>query len=388
MSTHTDITGLLDLQTLRESVIPLEPEHFDRALQLSRSAMNEPHQWSTYINGLALCGFVEWLEERATGLAIQENECSLLQPEYASVLDAVCNLVVGGFTLCLVVTESVAKELVTVPRAVVELPEFSAHLYVLLEVQEEQGQIILRGCLRYDQLMQYQQSAHLTTQSDQTYTLPLDWFDPDSSHLLFYLKFLEPSTLVLPAITPPQSLMPLQQTIAQLTSLNQPIINVWNWSQNLLDATAQALSWSMPQTLTPAFAMRRSLEKVEAAFQDLIQRQEVDIPQHARYAYTTLAGTPFQFCAVTWLISTNQPTQEWALLLILVAQPGKVLPVGTKLQVSTTTVLAEVTLETMDLYLYVLVEGNQDEAFTPTILPANAAPIILPAFICHPNSAQ
>ena len=390
MSTHLDITGLLDLQTLQESVILLEPEHFDRATQLSRSATNEPHQWRSYINGLALYGFVDWLEARAADL-------TPLQPQSVSVLDAVCNLAVGDFTLCLIVTESVAEELVTVPT-VVELPEFSAHLYVLLEVQEEQEQIVLRGCLRYDQLLHYQQTNHLPAQPDQTYTLPLDWFDPDSSHLLFYLRFLEPSTLALPAIPSQLDQVPslsLPQSITEglrLPRLNQSIINVWNWSQNLLDATAQSLLWSMPQPLTPTFAMRRSPDKVEAALQDL-QHQGIDLPPQAHYAHTTLEGTSFQFCTVTWLISTDQPSQEWALLFILVAQPGKVIPVGTTLQVSTSsvladTVLAEVTLETMDLYLYVLVEGNQHEAFTPTILPPNAAAVTLPTFTCYPNSAQ
>lgn len=439
MSLHSDITGLLDLQTWQEAVILLEPEHFDRAIQLSQLATNETHQWRTYINGLAFCGFIEWLEERATGLMIQQNECSLFQPQFVGVLNAVCHLVVNGFTLCLITTESVSREWVIVPRAVVDLPEFVAHLYVLLEVQEEHAQIVLRGCLRYDQLMQYQQKTSLPAQPDWTYLLPIDCFDRDSSHLLFYLRFLDPATLALPAIVPRSitvherdevlQLLPqievnselwevltweqgtilftnlarlnsqhfqpirqesslLQPATAELTSFNQPIINVWNWWQNQFDATVRSLSWSMPQPLTPAFAMRRSLEKVETVLQDFIQHQEIEIPPQAQYAQTTLAGTPFQFCAVTWLISTDRFVQAWAVLFILVAQPGKVLPVGTKLQVSTTTVLTEVTLETSDLYLYILLEGNQGEAFTPTILSPNAASVTLPTFICHPNSAQ
>jgi hypothetical protein len=442
MSTPIDITGFLELQTWQESVILLEPEHFDRALELSRLTSHEAHQWRTYINGLALCGFIEWLRERTVDLPIQQDACSLLQPEYASVLNAICHLRVGRFTLCLIVTESVTPEWVAVPRVVVELPEFAADLYVLLEVQEEQAQIILRGCLRYDHLLHHRQSTPLLMQPDWTYQFPLHWFDPDSNHLLLYLRFLNPETLARPAISPqitpthkqaqlwsrlpqlradlsanidlweiltweqgitvltsPSLLRALYQDSANLesspvdpTSLierqlppGQPLINVWNWLQNLLDVTTRTLAWSIPQSLTPASAMRRSLTKVESAIQDLIQRQDIDTRQQVHYAYTTLEGTPFQFCAVTWLIPTDQPVQEWALLLILVAQPGKVLPVGTRLQVRATTLLADVVLETTDLYLYVLVEGNQSETFTPTILPPDAAPVILPAFICHPT---
>jgi hypothetical protein len=170
--------------------------------------------------------------------------------------------------------------------------------------------------------------------------------------------------------------------------MSQRALNLWQWSQDVLDETAQALSWSIPRPLTPTIAMRRSTGKVEAALQDIMQHQGIEIPQQARYAYTDLEETPFQLCAVTWLIpseGTNRAEsnslQEWALLLILVAQPGKVLPIGSRLQISTKILLAEAVLETNALYLYGLVEGNQDEAFTATILSPNYLPVTLPTFI-------
>ncbi len=446
MSSQIDMTDLLmDLETLQTAIIPLEPEHFDQALRMSQGAIAEAHQWRTYLNGLGLCSFVQWLEERATDLPIQQDLCSVLQPQYASVLEAVCNLKVGTFTLCLLVAESVAQEVVTVPRAVVDLPAFAAHFYVLLEVQEEQEQTVLRGCLRYDQLRLQQQAANLQPDSNWHYQLPLDWFDPDSTHLLFYLRFLDPITLALPTVAS-QPLQPAcQEALAQLlpqlaveddladilsweqgaallthppllnllyllhtrpeqtaaitdrltallNQISQQVINVWQWSQDVLDETAQTLAWSMPRPLTPAIAMRRSSEKVEAALQDLAQHQGIELPPQARYAYVTLEETVFQLCAVTWLLAPEalqlavaDTEQEWALLLILVAQPGKALPLGTTLQVSTTTVLTDVRLETTDLYLYVMVEGTQNEAFTATISAPNALPVTLPTFVCNPE---
>ncbi|MBC7970120.1 MAG: DUF1822 family protein [Verrucomicrobia bacterium] len=449
MSSQIDTTALLmDLETLQTAILPLEPEHFDQALRISRLAITEIQQWHTYLNGLALCSFVQWLQERTSDLPIQQDLCSALQPQYASVLEAVCNLKVGAFTLCLLVTESVAQEVVTVPRAVVDLPEFAAHLYVLLEVQEEQEQTILRGCLRYDQLLQ-QQTASLQPDHHWHYQLPLDWFDPDSTHLLFYLRFLDPITLPLPVASASRSLQqastrealarllpqldaeaelpqvltweqgatllttpPLLNLLyllhtrpaqtaaitdrltALLTQTSHQIMNVWQWSWDALDETAQALAWSMPRIVSPAIAMRRSSEKVEAALQDLMERQGIELPQQARYASVTLAETGFQLCAITWLVAPDEteqtgvnPVQEWALLLILVAQPGTVLPLGTKLQISTTTVLAEVVLDATDLYLYILVEGDQNEAFTATISAPNGLPITLPAFVCDPGHA-
>ncbi len=450
MSSQIDLTDLLvDLETLQAAIMPLEPEYFDRAVQMSRLAIAEAQQWRIYLNGLAFCSFEQWLQERAADLPIQQDLCSVLQPQYASVLDAVCNLKVGAFTLCLIVTESVAREVVTIPRAVVDLPEFVAHFYVLLEVQEEQEQTILRGCLRYDQLLQHRQDANLQPDVYWQYQLPLDWFDSDSTHLLFYLRFLDPITLSLPAIStaqlrqqssvqedlarllpqlgvnaelpqvltweqgaalltnppllnllyllhtrPEQTAAITQRLTELLTQMSQPVINVWQWSQDVLDETAQAFAWSMPRLLIPAIAMRRSLEKVEATLQDLTQRQGIEIPQQARYASVTLADPGFQLCAVTWLMSPHETrqtvldlVQEWSLLLILVAQPGKVLPLGTKLQVSTTTVLAEAVLDTTDLYLYVLVEGNQNEAFTASISAPNGLPITLPTFVCDSEHA-
>lgn len=451
MSSQIDTTALLmDLETLQTALIPLEPEHFDRAAQMSRLAIAEAQQWRTYLHGLALCSFVQWLQG-TSDLPIQQDLCSVLQPQYASVLEAVCNLKVGDFTVCLLVTESVAQEVVTVPRAIVDLPEFAAHLYVLLEVQEEQEQTVLRGCLRYDQLLQ----QHDNLQPDQHwhYQVPLDWFDPDSTHLLFYLRFLDPITLSLPVALsrplqqentrealahllpqldaeadlpqvltweqgvtlltnppllnllyllhtrPSQAAAITDRWTALLTQTSQQIMNVWQWTQDVWDETARALAWSMPRTLSPAIAMRRSSAKVEAALQDLVQ-QGLELPQHARYATVTLPETGFQLCAVTWLIAPDEiivpdeaeqrganPVQEWALLLILVAQPGTVLPLGTKLLVSTTTVLAEVVLDATDLYLYILVEGNQKEAFTATITAPGGLPITLPAFVCDPGRA-
>ena len=402
MSAQTDKTGLLlDLTALQEAVILLEPEHFDRAIQISQQAISEGQRWQTYLNGLALCGFWQWLKERAADLPIQPDPVAGLQPHDVGGLGTICNLKVGEFTLSLIVTESVTSERIAVPTAIVDQTTAIAHFYVLIEVQEEQEQAILRGCLRYDQFTQYCQTHSLPAQPDQTYQFPLDWFDSDSSHLLFYLRFLDPLALALPAAPTVQPLEQLRNQTEQRVNhvaaqIKQPVINVWNWSRDRWDETAQAIAWSLPQPLTPAVAMRRSPEKVEAALQDLIQHQGIEVPQQARYAYTKLEGTVFQLCAVTWLLSTDamlpvppDSAQTWALLLILVAQPGRVLPVGTKLQITTPTVptevLTEAVLQTTDLYLYVWVEGNPNDAFNVTIVSPHNLPASLPAFVCHPD---
>lgn len=378
MSTQTDINGFWDLQVLQEAVIPLEIEHFDRAVELSQTESHEHHQWQVYIEELAYGGFLTWLAERTLALAIAPLPQSSA-PSRDWPTAGVKHLVVNGLRLGLLVTESVAHETVTIPGAAIIAPtELAPHLYVLLEVQEEQEQIILRGCLWCDQLPE---QIRQFVQPDAIYGLPLDWFDPDSTHLLVYLQFLQPAAVVNPAVA--KSVLP-----PPIAARHQTLINVWNWAQNGVDVTTQVLSWSLPQPLTPAFALRRSPTKVEAAFQDLMRRQQIDIPSQAQYSYVNLEGTPFQIGAVSWLPGETRSPCEWALLLIVVAQPGKVLPLGTTLQVMTATGLAEVTLETTDLYLYILVAGGQEEAFTPTVRSPHIAPVILPAFICRPPSGS
>ena len=444
---NTDL--LLDLKALQEDVIPIETEHFERAVQISKQATSEARRWQTYLNVLALCGLEQWLNEQASDLPINQDVCSVLQPQYANVLHAVCNLRIGELNLCLIVTESL-HEVVTVPRAVIDLPEFAAHLYVLLEVQEEQEQVIIRGCLRYDQLVKYQQAVALKAGPDWNYQLPLDLFNPDASHLVFFLRFLDSTAISLPAVSesvraklsrvqtklekrlpqlhpnsqlwqvltweqgaavltcpPLLNLLYLLQTKPEKTAeitkhltdvikhLVEQVVNVWHWSEKTIDELIQ-LGWSLPRSLTPASAMRRVTEKVEVALKDLVQAKGVEIPPQSYYSYKSIAGTALQICAVTWMmpppavaiataaeLELRERIQSWALLLILVAQPGSILPRGIKLQVGVTTVLSEVVLEQDDLYLYLLIEGSRDEELIATILPPHELPLTLPAFICH-----
>lgn len=428
---------LLELKTWQEVVIPLESEDYDRAVQLSRSISTRDRQWQTYLNGLALDSVLEWLRDR-TQQPIHTEQCTLRQPQYANVLDAVCSVEVGEFTLCFVVMESLAEEVAIVPRAVIELPEFVAHFYLLLEVQEEQGQVILRGYLRYDQLMHDLRCSNLQPEAEWHYRLPLHWFESDTNHLLFHLRFLNPDAICLPAIVPslhtrlvqvqPGLLEGLSQlqpetelwqvftweqgaalltcppllnvlqlwqrqgarttAIAQrfqdvLQRLTGQVTNVWHWSHIAIEGVGQNPVWSMPQVLSPAAAMRRTPEKFEVAMRDLIQQQIVEIPPQAHYAYTNLEGTNLQLCAVSWLLTPEAIPNAWALLLILVAQAGTVLPPDLKLQVSTTAILTEAVLETNDLYLYTLVEGSLTDEFVVTVLPPADLPVTLPPFVCH-----
>lgn len=146
------------VRSMPPECIDLSPEDFHQAIQLSDPITSEQSQWQTYLHGLALVGFVTWLRERMPDLSVQPERSSLWQPPLATAIAAVCNLQAGPFSLCLLATSQVWADQITVPRAVLDLPEFAAHFYVVIEVQEEQEQLVIHGIARYDELDAYRQS--------------------------------------------------------------------------------------------------------------------------------------------------------------------------------------------------------------------------------------
>ncbi|HEY9603515.1 MAG TPA: DUF1822 family protein [Allocoleopsis sp.] len=437
----TNVTQSMDLRRLYPEVVWLEPEHFDRASQISDRVTGEIHQWQCYLNVLALLGFVQWLGERVSDLTIDWHHCSVLQPQYANLIEAVCHLKVSEFNLCLIATDNSDEELVSVPRAAIDLPEFIAHFYVIVEVQEEQEQAIVRGLLRYDQLDRYRQSVNLRAKPDWSYQLPLSLFDTEPNHLLFSLRFLEPTSIALPVVamhastqlfltqaeletllsnlqsphrhlwqsltweqgaiilTCPELLDLLYQWQTQtlrtvslsirikevLTLLAAKAINAARWLQGEMDevATSLGLFFTAP---TPVF---RTSPQFEAAIAQLKQ-QGMDIPLQAGRTYQdiNLDGSMLRLCALTWSDTSGLPSPKWSLLLILGTQMGEPLPDELKLQVSKLSgILREAMSELDDQFLFAHVEGDWGEKFVVTIMPKDGSPLTLPAYTFESESA-
>jgi hypothetical protein len=241
---------LLDFEDLPVEAIALEPDRIDRAAQLSSQIANEDRQWQTYLNGLALFGFEQWLSERAADLPVNRERCTLLQPWGANAIPAVCNLEVGEFRLCLLATGTLRDEAIAFPKAAIDLPEYAAHFYGVLAVEEESEQATILGFMRYDQLVNRLQSANLQAEPDWTYELPLAWFEGDRDRLLLYLRCLEPTAISLPAI-PTNRLASLSALQAELTplipQLQSPDCLLWQvltWEQgSVLLTSPELLDW-------------------------------------------------------------------------------------------------------------------------------------------------
>jgi hypothetical protein len=118
---------------------------------------------------------------------------------------------------------------VSISQATIERPELAAHFYAIVEVDEEQEQVVVRGFLRYDELSGYCREVDLQPAEDGCYRVPLSLFDDEPNHLLFYLRHLEPSAISLPSVAAKSVADSLKE------SFNFNRITLSQWLQGVLE---------------------------------------------------------------------------------------------------------------------------------------------------------
>ena len=374
-------------------VIVLSSTQLDQALELSDRVVDDNQRWQVYLNALALVGFEEWLQQRTTDVAVNRKHSTILQPQTMNGTAAVCNLEANGFRISLLGTESLLEGTLSIPRSVIDMPEFIAHFYVAAEIYEEQGQVILRGFLRYDQLINHQQTAPLPIGSNDTYQLPLEWFEPDLDRLLLHLSCLEPGAIVLPtpasASVPPSALAsrPLHQVLVQ------SVVNAGLWLQQQWNEMTEELAWTLLPPFESANAMRsgasgmRSLQTPLEEFNQILttlQRGGMSIPLDAQAAYRDfeMAGIPLRLYGVTAALVGENQAPEWSLLLVLKTQNETALPDGMGLRVRDLINLVDEQTQDQQSqadYLFTRVIGTLEEQFLVTIALNNQT-LTLPPF--------
>ncbi|WP_421656664.1 DUF1822 family protein [Leptothermofonsia sp. ETS-13] len=383
---------LTEMELLPEEAIALEPNHLMQAANLS-SQVNPERQWQVYLNALALFSFEQWLKRRSGVFSLNYQNCSLMHSSYAEAIPAVCNVEVNQFKLCLLAVGD-WDETVTIPAAAIDLPEFVAHFYVVLEVHEEQQQVIIQGVLRYDQLMRYQQAQPIQADAEQNYVIPYTWFEADPDSLLLYLRCLEPAAISLPTVASNQ----LPDLTHWLQFITQPAVNASLWLREQWDEVAQEFAWILLPPPAAASALRSPItdsfqrspgEEFEAIVQQL-ERNGLRLPTQARGAYRDwiMANIPLRLYAVVGDLPPVEGIPEWSLLLVLGAQPGANLPQGISLEVSDPTgVLVQRTLDTQTNadYLFTQVAGTWDEKFLVRITLPDGERLTLPPFTFQPN---
>ena len=234
----------------------LSPETIARAAKLSQSVPAFEQQWPVYLRGLALFGFEEWLGNRAPDLPFRSDGCSLFHPGYASFIDAACHLKVGDFSLCTIATSN-SDLPITVPRGAIELPEFAAQFYVLMEVWEEEDWVRVRGGTTRDRLLSSLDTLAVEANRDWTYPLPASSFDWEPDDLLLQLRCLDADAIPKPVTEPARSLSTeLRAKLAtvkpQLQRGNRQPWQVFSWDEAaMLLENRDAIDWLYSPTVDP-----------------------------------------------------------------------------------------------------------------------------------------
>lgn len=440
LSTKT-LPMTLEFEQLPPQAISLSQLQIDLAVEVSDCIKNESKQWQTYLNTLSLSAFKNWLESRSNFLNINQEECTILQPPLANLIPGVANLKIGEFNLCLITPGSFIDEQISISKIIVDIPEYTPHFYVLIQVLEEQESAIVQGFLSYKELLSKQQEINLQPDSDWTYEVPLTWFCNEPDRLLLYLRCLEPSAISLPPIptnraqtlqltknelikklpqlqtkeiheiltwdmaiavfTCPElmewiynlqnqsiqeslSIRSLQQHLSDIFKLiAQPAINVGRWLWDELDDLAQT-NWNLLPNIAPQPVMRIPIEEFTVISSQLHQKG-LQIPTQARGAYQdiSLAGVPLRLYGVTWHLLSQSDPNSWTLLLILGTPALENLPHNLELRISDQTgILVEqkVNPQEGNSYLYTRVIGNFDEKFLVSVSLGNEVEMTLPTF--------
>ncbi|NMF63204.1 hypothetical protein DP113_15655 [Brasilonema octagenarum UFV-E1] len=208
-----------DIRLLLSEVIWLELEDFDNAIDNSKFVNSEAQQWQTYLNTLASIGCEKWLSTRIPQKVICKE---------TNVLEDIYHLHLGDYKICPIAIEHLLDEVVKIPSSA------AVHFYVVVEVLEEEEQVIIRGVLRYDELMNYRNQFNLELR-DGYYQVPLSLFDTELNHLLFYYYFSEPLAIPLPVTSAQSSLVSLQR------SLNNTITKLSEWLEGVFEQSWQTI---------------------------------------------------------------------------------------------------------------------------------------------------
>lgn len=423
------LDDLLEVTTTSET-IEVEAEQIEQALQFSRETRNPQRQWLLYLQNLALSSFEKWLQKRQPDLLVQTESCSLFNPSQANFFDVICNLQVGSFKVCLIPTLSLSDPEIAIPRAVIELPEFAAHFYVVIGIEEELEIAAVRGFLQRDRVLQYRE--RIQPELDWNYLVEIAQFDDNLDELLLYLQCLEPSAIPLPdpvraanlvrfkdrleSLLPQIQNKPLwqvlnwEQGVAVLTHpdllnwiyrvqtetvssptnylsdllqiLTQQATNVGRWIQSQWDEVAQELTWQMLSTPVPSpmmSATRSPTEELSDILAQIQRNSNLEIPPEAGFAYRDLEfNNGMRLYGITWSL----PDEEcWNLLLILGSIPGQTLSSQVQWRISDQTgILIEESLQPGNDsdYLFAQLIGADGDKFLLTLTSAMGDKLTLP----------
>ncbi|TVQ16068.1 MAG: DUF1822 family protein [Leptolyngbya sp. DLM2.Bin15] len=333
--------------------------------------VNPADPWSTYLHLLAWIGVREWLQMRSPRLALPAWDPATLPPHPPT-------LQIGDAIAHLVAIACLEDGTVEIPRQMVATQDASdSSVCILVEVLDELEQIQVRGFLPQITLMRAIQTANLDLDADDTYSVPVDWFDLDPDRLL-----LQTDVGTLGAIA---------AAAPDLTALSRPAINAALWFRDQLDQVAQDLAWMLLPSFSysPALrSLRSPLEQLDGILSDLTRHRDVTIPTTARSAaHDFCVDEAFlRLYVIIWELPSASDESDWNLLAILSPQPDSLMPLGTCLQIrDDQSLLTETILDqASSTFLYAQVAGVHHEQFLITVRSPNGIHLSLPPIAFMP----
>lgn len=228
----------------RLKIIDLESEDFEKAREISQEVDDEAGRWQTYLNALALLGFVEWLQEQMPNIKINSDKCSVFKAESTTNANTIYNLQVGAFKLCLIVVYDLKQESLAIAQESIKKPNLASQFYVLIEVLEEQAELIVRGFIRYDEITKYHQSFEQNMEGidrEKDFNIPVSYFDPEINNLLLSTRFLKPNAIPLPGYR--------HHILVSTNEKVKSLINLGKWLGGIFDEGWQSLEDFYPPSL-------------------------------------------------------------------------------------------------------------------------------------------
>jgi|GEM_PF-304671 len=311
-----DDTAWGDLEPITAETITLSEATIAEAAQAAQTLTNPEDQWSAFLQALALAGFDQWLGAGPGHPTIERIEYDQRRSPAQGV-----NRVVNHHRLCIVALGSLGEDRVTLPSAAL-WGDQAAHVYLLLEVQEEANQVRVVAGLGQEQLRAHWSAGPPINAP--THDIPLTWFTLTPEQVLLYLSCLKPAATLTPA---PAG---VSATPARMIT---GLMNVGRWLQDQLDEVATQWAWVLLPPLSPAPLLRSATEELEK-IASALTKQGVTLPLGVRSAYTDLQLADFslRLYALVWPWGTPEAS-EWSLLVCLGPTPDQTLPAGITLRV-------------------------------------------------------
>ncbi|NJL79703.1 MAG: DUF1822 family protein [Richelia sp. RM2_1_2] len=325
-----------DLRLLLPETVWLEQEHFLLANQISSSQItNATDAWQVYLNTLALIALEVWLQERLPNQVVLRD---------INFIATAGNLTVDEYKFCAIATEHLLSETVMIPQQLITNPELSAHFYVVLEVLEEQEEVLVRGFLSHNKLVEVKSNLELSI-SDGCYQVPLSLFDIEPNHLLLYQHYVQAAEFAVPIVK--NEVTQVSENISKI--LHSTTTKLSQWLQGVVDEGWQTIDSIYNPELNLAFSTR-NIDK------DTKRAKIIDLGIDLGNQKVTLLLniSPVTFSAVDSNINNSENQDKISVLAQLYPMSGeRFLPHNIKLILLSKAgkVLQEVTSRIQDNYI-------------------------------------